>query len=66
MGETIKISYSEAVAELNTILQELENSDQVNMDTIGSSVKRAAFLMEICRKQLHEMEEELRKIVENL
>ncbi|MDX9748083.1 MAG: exodeoxyribonuclease VII small subunit [Paludibacter sp.] len=66
MEETIKISYSDAVEELDAILKELENSDQVNMDTISSSVKRAAFLMEVCRKQLHEMEMELQKIVEDL
>lgn len=66
MEETIKISYSDAVEELDAILKELENSDQVNMDTISSSVKRAALLMEVCRKQLHEMEMELQKIVEDL
>ena len=61
-----KITYSEAVAELESILLELENNQEVNMDTIAERVKRAAFLMEFCKKQLHELDEELEKMLEQL
>ncbi|MDD3321805.1 MAG: exodeoxyribonuclease VII small subunit [Paludibacter sp.] len=61
-----KISYSEAVAELEKILSELENNTEVNMEVITQKVKRAAELMEFCKKQLHELDAELEKVLENL
>ncbi len=61
-----KISYSDAVAELEKILLELENNSEVNMDVIAQKVKRAAELMEICKKQLHEIDTELEKILEDI
>ena len=61
-----KLSYTEAVVELETILAELERSEDVNMDVISEKVKRAAFLMEFCKKQLHELDEDLEKIMNNM
>jgi exodeoxyribonuclease VII small subunit len=61
-----KQTYTEAVAELEEILAELENNPEVNMDVISEKVKRAAVLMEFCKKQLHELDEELEKIMEQL
>lgn len=64
--EQKKISYTEAVAELETILVQLEQNSEVNMDVITQQVKRAAFLMEICKKQLHELDSELEKLMSDL
>jgi len=61
-----KLSYTEAVDELESILAELENNPEVNMDVISEKVKRAAVLMDLCKKQLHEMDGELEKIMEQL
>ena len=61
-----KLTYSEAVAELEQILAKLENNSEVNMDVISEKVKRAAVLMEFCKKQLHELDEELEKMMEQL
>lgn len=61
-----KRTYTEAVAELEQILSELENNSDVNMDVISEKVKRAAILMEFCKKQLHELDEELEKMLEQL
>lgn len=61
-----KLTYTEAVAELETILVELESNSEVNMDIISEKVKRAAVLMEFCKKQLHELDEELEKIMADL
>jgi exodeoxyribonuclease VII small subunit len=61
-----KLTYTEAVAELEQILAELENNSEVNMDIISEKVKRAAVLMEFCKKQLHELDEELEKMLEHL
>jgi exodeoxyribonuclease VII small subunit len=61
-----KPTYTEAVAELETILAELENNSEINMDLISEKVKRAAVLMEFCKKQLHQLDEELEKIMVDL
>jgi exodeoxyribonuclease VII small subunit len=62
----LKLTYTEAVTELETILAELENNSEVNMDMIAEKVKRAAVLMELCKKQLHDLDEELEKMMGNL
>jgi len=62
----IKLSYTEAVIELEAILSELESNTEVNMDVISERVKRAAVLMELCKKQLHDLDEELEKMMEQL
>jgi len=61
-----KLTYTEAVTELETILAELENNSEVNMDVISEKVKRAAVLMDFCKKQLHELDTELEKMLEHL
>ena len=62
----VKLSYTEAANELESILAELESNSEVNMDVIADKVKKAASLMEFCKKQLHELNEELEKIIEQL
>ena len=61
-----KLTYTEAVAELENILAELENNSEINMDMISEKVKRAAVLMEFCKKQLHQLDEDLEKIMTDL
>jgi exonuclease VII small subunit len=62
----IRLTYTEAITELENILAELETNQEVNMDVISDKVKRSAFLMDLCKKQLHELDEELEKIIEHL
>jgi len=61
-----KLTYTEAVAELETILADLESNSDVNMDLIAEKVKCAAVLMDFCKKQLHELDEELEKMMAGL
>ncbi len=61
-----KLTYTEAVAELEKILAELENGGEVNMELISEKVKRAAVLMDFCKKQLHELDTDLEKILSEL
>ena len=61
-----KPTYTEAVAELENILAVMENNTEVNMDLISEKVKRAAVLMDFCKKQLHELDVELEKMMEHL
>jgi len=62
----LKQSYSDAVSELELILAELESNSDINMDVISEKVKRAAVLMEFCKKQLHELDKELEKMMSDL
>jgi exodeoxyribonuclease VII small subunit len=61
-----KLTYTEAVAELQTILAGLENDTEINMDEISEKVKRAAFLLDFCKKQLHQLDADMEKLIENL
>lgn len=61
-----KLTYTEAVEELEQILTELESNSEVNMDAISEKVKRAGLLMTFCKKQLHELDSELEKIMDSI
>lgn len=61
-----KLNYSEAIDELEIILSELEKNTDVNMEVITQKVKRAAELMEFCKKQLHVLNTELEKMLDDL
>ncbi|MFA5008020.1 MAG: exodeoxyribonuclease VII small subunit [Candidatus Omnitrophota bacterium] len=56
------IKYSEAVSELNNILEDLE-SERVDVDELTVRVKRAVELIKLCREKIEETELEVRKIV---
>lgn len=64
--KTKELTYSQAVSELDDILQYLEQNEEVNMETISTKVKRASELLVFCRKQLTETDKELEKIIANL
>ena len=61
--KTDKLTYSAAVAELEAILKALENSEEVDMESISFKVKRAAELMEFCKKKLHILDEAIEKMI---
>lgn len=61
-----KLTYNEAQQELEQILAELESENGLNMDSISDKVKRAATLLELCKKQLHELDTELEKILQQI
>lgn len=60
------LTYTKAVAELELILKELENPEEINMDSISVRVKRATSLMDFCKKQLFELDSELEKMIEEI
>jgi exodeoxyribonuclease VII small subunit len=60
------INYSDAVAELEQILIDLETSKEIDMDKISSKVKRATELMKICKDQLHILDKDIEKILQQL
>ena len=60
-----KLSFSEAVTEVEEILAALERED-VDIDTLGDEVKRAVELIRICREKLEKTDAEVRGLVSGL
>jgi exodeoxyribonuclease VII small subunit len=59
----ITIEYSEAIKELEQILERLRSGD-VAINQLAPTIKRANDLVEECRRQLVHTQEELQKITE--
>jgi exodeoxyribonuclease VII small subunit len=55
--------YAAAFEELEKILSDME-SGEVDVDDLSAKVKRAAELIEFCRRRLKDTEVEVRKVVE--
>ena len=55
------ISYNDAIAEIQQILQEIE-SEKIDIDLLSEKVKKATELIAVCKQKLKKADEE----VENL
>ncbi|MBK9480360.1 MAG: exodeoxyribonuclease VII small subunit [Bacteroidetes bacterium] len=60
-----KPSYTEAFAELQTIVTEIEDGE-ISVDELSQKVKRAALLIKICKAKLSTTEEDVNKILKEL
>ena len=60
-----KLSFNQAVAELESILKHIESGD-IDLDDLTGKVKRASELIDLCNKKLKNTEEELEKIVRDI
>lgn len=58
-------AYSEALAELEGIVGEIEN-EEVEVDRLLEKVKRASFLLRYCREKLRYTEEEVKKVLSEM
>ena len=57
------LRYSEALKELNEILEGLEE-ESIDVDEVALKVKRASELIKLCRDRIEKTEMEVRKVVE--
>ena len=64
-AELDDLGYAEAVAELEEILTQLD-SDDVDVDVLAERVKRAADLVQLCRRRLDAARVEVTRIVADL
>lgn len=60
-----QISYSDAFDELQTIVTEIEQGE-ISVDELSEKVKRASYLIKICKSKLHSTEEDVNKILKEL
>lgn len=63
MSEEIK--YTDAFSELETIVGEIENGE-ISVDVLAEKVKRAAYLIKICKTKLTSTEENVNEILKDL
>lgn len=59
------ISYKEAVAEIEDILEEIEN-EELDVDDLTEKVKRVSLLIKLCKEKLHNTEQEVEKILKEM
>jgi exodeoxyribonuclease VII small subunit len=64
MGKT-NISYTEAIKQIEEILKKIE-SEELDVDELSDKVKKAADLLKLCKMKLHETEEEIQKILDEM
>lgn len=60
-----ELTYTEAFDELQQLIQEMEDGT-ITVDVLSEKVKRAAFLIQFCKKKLSETEEDVNAILEKL
>ena len=59
-----EISYSEAITELESLVEGMEQ-DNINIDDLSTKVKRATELIRFCRNKLGATEAEISTILED-
>jgi len=60
-----EISYKDAVKEIEEIISKIE-SGELNVDQLTDKVKRASLLLDICRKKLKTVDEEISRIIDGM
>jgi len=58
-------NYTEAFDELQSIVSEIEQGE-ISVDELSEKVKRAAFLIKICKQKLTSTEEDVDRILREL
>ena len=65
MCEENKLTYKEAMAEMEEIVAKLEDN-QLDVDELSAYVKRVSELIVFCKSKLHDTEEEVEKILKTI
>ncbi|MGE5393263.1 MAG: exodeoxyribonuclease VII small subunit [Candidatus Saccharibacteria bacterium] len=62
---TKKITYKEAILEIEDILKKIEN-EELDVDELSEHVSRVSVLIGICKDKLHKTEAEVEKILNDM
>ncbi len=65
MCEEKKLTYKEAMTEIESIVAKLEDN-QLDVDELSANVKRISELIAFCKSKLHDTEEEVDKILKTI
>jgi len=60
-----KITYNDALAEIEGIIYQIENED-LDVDDLTEKVKRMTFLLTLCKDKLHTAEKEVQKVLKSI
>ena len=63
--EKKKLTYKEAIAEIEEILEKLEN-EELDIDELAVKVKRVSVLLKFCKEKLTLTDKEIQSIIEDL
>lgn len=59
---TKKMTYKEAISEVEEILASIEN-DELDVDDLSEKVKRVTSLLKFCKEKLFQTQEEVEKVL---
>ncbi len=60
-----KLTYKEAVEEIDEILEKIEN-EELDVDDLSEKVKRVSVLIKFCKEKLHKTETEVENILKEM
>ncbi|SFD81867.1 exodeoxyribonuclease VII small subunit [Thermophagus xiamenensis] len=60
-----KLTYGEAITEIEEILQQMED-EELDVDELAGKVKRVSELVRFCRNKLKNTEEEVEKVLKEM
>jgi len=60
-----KISYNEAMTEIEEILEKIEN-EELDVDELAEKVKRVSVLLKICKDKLHKTNEQVELVLKEM
>lgn len=64
MTEKKELSYAEAIAEVEQILEGFDK-EEYDVDSLSEKVKRATELIKLCREKLHKAEAEVAEVLDS-
>ncbi len=62
---TKKVSYNEAMTEIEEILEKIEN-EELDVDELAEKVKRVSVLLKICKDKLHKTNEQVEQVLKEM
>ncbi len=62
---TKKITYNEAILEVEEILDKIEN-EELDVDDLAEKVKRVALLLKLCKEKLQSTNEQVEQILKEM
>lgn len=65
MAKKKELKYSEAVIEIEEILQSIEN-DELDIDVLSEKIKQVSELVKYCKKKLKQTESDIQQIIEEI
>ena len=63
--EKKKLTYTEAISEIESILGKLEN-EELDVDQLTENIKRVSFLLKFCKEKLSTTEKEIQGIIDEM